>query len=459
MKKPNPKYTVMRGNVYWLNYKIPAAIYKQSALTAQVIKYSLKTKSEHEAAAYAQVTTLKINEYCASASPEEISKENLIDVVTTALSSMGVIVKPIQSKPVAKKAKAPVINSTEPDSDTVTIVFERYKQEMLRAEAWRVKSQADIEAAFKTLVELVDDRPMSEFVAPVCRQYKDLLLKYPIHRFKDVRFKTMSIKAILESTIEYDTLSIVTINNQIRKLSTFFNWAVKHGYIISNPMQGMKVRQKVSAKSARLPFTDEDLVQLFNSDIYKEHKFSKDYKYWLPILALYTGARLEELCQLYLADIKLNAPVPFIDITDVREDQHLKNASSKRMIPIHPELIELGFAKWIAEKQESSNIKLFAYLVPQREKLGHKPSIWFGKHKREMGIIDRKRVFHSFRHTLVANLVKVKAPAYELKQMLGHQQGSITFDVYGSEDIDLEPISEMLNKLTYKDVLSNVKPW
>ena len=462
MKNQTPKYTVLRGKVYWLNFKIPAALFRQTSLTMQVIKHSLKTKNEQQAGAYAQIAALKINEYCSSVNPDEIAKESIELVIKAALASLGVVVKPNSnnSSMSTMTINTPVLNSSPTNrTETIAEVFKLYKEEMLRAGLWRVKSQHDIEASVRTLIELVGDNPLSEFTPPVCRQYKALLLKYPIHRHKDLRFKELTIHNILESKITYNTLSITTINNQIRKVSTFFNWSVKQGYLSHNPMQGMKVRQKVSAKSARLPFSEDNLKLLFNSAIYTEHKFSKDYKYWLPLLGLYTGARLEELCQLYLSDINLTNSVPYISISDEQPEQHLKNNTSKRKVPIHPELIELGFESFIEGKQVNNCLRLFDYLVPQRQKLGHKPSIWFGKYKRAQGINDTKKVFHSFRHTIVANLIKTKAPAYELKSLLGHQHGSITFDLYGSEEIDIEPISEMLNKLSFKNVITNVKPW
>jgi integrase len=462
MKNQTPKYTVLRGKIYWLNFKIPAVLFRQTSLTMQVVKHSLKTKSEQEAGAYAQIAALKINEYCSSVNPNDVTKESIELVIKAALASLGVITKPTSNKPEGstKLIIPPVSSNSESNrTDTISGVFKLYKEEMLRADLWRVKSQHDIEASVRTLIELVGNNPLSEFTPPVCRQYKEFLLKYPIHRHKDLRFKTLSFQNIIKSKFTYNTLSITTINNQIRKVSTFFSWSVKQGYLNSNPMQGMKVRQKISAKSARLPFSEDNLKLLFNSCIYTEHKFSQDYKYWLPLLALYTGARLEELCQLYLSDINLSADIPYINISDEQPEQHLKNNSSRRQVPIHPELIELGFDKLICDKQASNCTKLFDYLVPQRQKLGHKPSLWFSKYKFDQGIIDRKKVFHSFRHTIVANLIKTKAPIYELKSLLGHQHGSITFDLYGSDEVDIEPISEMLNKLSFKNIIENVKPW
>ena len=464
MKSKSPKYTVLRGETYWLNYKLPIALFRQTSLKMQVIKHSLKTKHEEQAGAFAQVSAFKINEYCSSVPLYEVTKENIELIIKTALESLGVAPSPNSDLVNTRllPAKDKLYNrgySSNEQEIKLSEVFQLYKIEMLRAGLWRVKTQHDIEASVRTLIELIGDTPISSLTPPACRDYKSLLLKYPIHRHKDNRFKGEAILNIFKSKITYSTLSITTINNQMRKVSTFFNWLVKQGYINNNPIQGMKVKQKVSAKSARLPFSDDNLKELFSSNIYTCHKFSKDYKYWLPLLGLYTGARLEELCQLHLNDIHVSSNIPYLDITDEHPEQHLKNNSSRREIPIHPELLALGFDKFVQEKQANNCSRLFEYLIPQRQKLGHKPSIWFGKYKVAQGITDTKKVFHSFRHTLVANLIKEKAPAYELRALIGHQHGSITFDLYGSDEMDIKPINEMLIKLSYKEVLKNVKPW
>ena len=46
--------------------------------------------------------------------------------------------------------------------------------------------------------------------------------------------------------------------------------------------------------------------------------------YWLPLLALYTGARLEELGQLRKKDIKESNGIWYINITDEAEGASLK---------------------------------------------------------------------------------------------------------------------------------------
>ncbi|PSW07547.1 hypothetical protein [Photobacterium lipolyticum] len=105
--------------------------------------------------------------------------------------------------------------------------------------------------------------------------------------------------------MEYRTISLTTVTNHIRKLNTFSNWLVENGYLQKNPLAKVKVKKDRSDKEAVRPFTQEELSILFQTDIYTKKKYYRAYHYWLPLLGYYTGARNEELCQLYTDDLVL----------------------------------------------------------------------------------------------------------------------------------------------------------
>lgn len=172
---------------------------------------------------------------------------------------------------------------------------------------------------------------------------------------------------------------------------------------------------------------------------------------------VYTGCRLEELCQLHLSDINISSDIPCLSIDDKHEDQHIKSESSRREIPIHKELIALGFIEFIKGKVIKQESMLFGYLKPQRSKYGHQPSKWFGKFKKAQGVDDNKKVFHSFRHTMVDSLRQSRAYDYEIKAILGHSTGSITHDIYGSTSTAIELINEAIQKVSFKEVTQQVK--
>jgi len=448
MTKTTPKYTILRGKVFWLNFKVPTAIYKQSNLSTQTIRLSLNTPEPDKAGSLAQLLTFKLKEYCRSTIAANIGKPALDKLIIDTMINLGEYSAQSIQRP-ALKVKAL----------TISTAFEQYDNEMTKAELWRVKTRCDNNSDIANLIELIGDIQLSCINSSVCREYKSKLILYPLHRAKIAEIKKLNVIDLIASKKVYPTISITTVNNQIRKINSFFNWLVKQGLLTSNPMTGMKIKQKVSLKAARTSFSDSDISSIFSTAVFTEHEFLHDYQFWLPLLALYTGARLEELCQLYIADIKLYSKIPYFNIDDKHQEQHLKNNSSRRAIPIHPDLIELGFIQFVKQKIEHGEQKLFGYLVPQRQKYGHKPSQWFSKYKRRCGIDDNKKVFHSFRHTMVDSLKKIRAQDYEIKSLLGHQSGSVTHDIYGSIDTPIESIYSMLLGLSFKELTGKVKTW
>jgi integrase len=448
MSNSTPKYTTLRNKIYWLHYKLPTAIFRQSNLKSQLVRFSLNTRDPDKAGYLSQILIFKLQEHCKLHSPTSISKASIDKTITSTLESFGEV--PCRSVE-QLKPKVSELN--------ISSAFELYCQEMTSSEMWRVKTQCDNQGAVRRFIELMGDVALSAVSAALCREYKSKLMRYPLLTVGAASCKNRSIKELIDSGEIYPTISTTTINNQIRKLNSFFNWLVKQDFIRTNPISGMKIRQKGSLKAARTSFSQSDLAALFSSPLYTEHKFRHDYQYWLPLLALYSGARIEEICQLHIADITIESPYPHYKIDDSFKGQHIKNSNSRRTIPIHPELLELGFARLIAEKKQQGEIKLFGYLVPQREQLSHKPSQWFSKYKRGLGITDSRKVFHSFRHTMVDSLKQVRAHDYEIKALLGHQNGSVTHDIYGAIETPINLISDMVAVLSFKTALASVKPW
>jgi len=85
----------------------------------------------------------------------------------------------------------------------------------------------------------------------------------------------------------------------------------------------------------RQPFSAQELVSPFGDNEFQTRKFDNPYAYWLMPLGLLTGARLGELCQLYLKDFVEHNGVPCIEISDEEEGQRVKNQNAKRLVPIH----------------------------------------------------------------------------------------------------------------------------
>ncbi|MGC3519543.1 site-specific integrase, partial [Pseudomonas aeruginosa] len=130
---------------------------------------------------------------------------------------------------------------------------------------------------------------------------------------------------------------------------------------------------------------------------------------------------------------------------DSREDQSLKNANSRRVIPLHPSLIEQGLLQYAESVRANGADRLFPELDAVRGKLGHAPSKWFSRYKTKLGITDPRKTFHSFRHTFIDDLRDAGVQDSLIKRMVGHEDSSVTFGIYGSRT----PIKAMVEAMKH----------
>ena len=396
----------------------------------------------------APLLVLKVKEYCFQNPSSKLTNEGIKHFIDSTLIALGE-----KSRPVLK-AQLPQVQIPK-----LSEAFSEYKAEALRANRWRIQTEYENSICNRVMIELIGDIPVDQLTLELCRQYRDSLLKYPLQRSKTGCLSATPITVLLNGEQDYKTLSLTTVNNHLRKSSSFLNWIRDQGYSVPNPLSRMKVKQTRTRKACRLPFTDNDLRAIFTTPLFNAHRYSQDYQLWLPLLGLYTGARLEELCQLHIKDLRLNEPIPHICIDDRFSGQKLKSESSRRQIPIHPQLLDLGFAEFVTQKHKAGQSMLFGYLVPQRNNYGHQPSKWFGRYRNRIGITDNRKVFHSFRHTLAERLRQKRVHDYEIKAILGHSTGSITHDIYGSDQTALDAVQVALHSLDYSEITRTVKPW
>lgn len=265
---------------------------------------------------------------------------------------------------------------------------------------------------------------------------------------KSVKLITKAdVMAYKQKLIADPARSQTNVRDHLGYLRTLLDWAAQNDVIEANPAKD--VRMRVTEKGgARKDFDIDDLTALFAGPVHAKGERPKgcggEAAYWLPLLALFMGARREELGQLRVSDVR-QAPyvddndqrqqVWCIDITDALHGEALanqvKNTSSRRLIPLHPKLIELGFIKYV-EKLDKAG-RMFPALKPVGvgQKLTDKWGQWFGRYKLACGIVDKAKVFHSFRHTWKTYAVDAGIPERVCRQFQGHE-GKDAADKYGA---------------------------
>lgn len=200
--------------------------------------------------------------------------------------------------------------------------------------------------------------------------------------------------------------SDTTVRDHINQLAAFFSFCKGRRYMDEVSPLAKRIASESSTKSQDLrdPFDGADLQRIFDPQLYEGRNLP--HTFWPPLIALYTGARCNEVAQLYLDDIvndDRNHPERWrfmIRIGKGRDDQRLKNKFSNRSIPLHPRLIEMGFLDYLNDVRSLGFDRVFPSLRwTKAAGYGDTVSDMFSTYLRgKVKITDPRKVFHSFRH-------------------------------------------------------------
>jgi len=255
-------------------------------------------------------------------------------------------------------------------------------------------------------------------------------------------------------------LSPGRINMYLGFASTLFNFAKRNHYTDINPFEGLQIKEKKTrVDELRDVFDEQDLVKLFcNSKEYSEDTHLHPHNFWVPVLGLYTGCRLEELCQLYVPDVVEHEGAWCLNIEEDRPDKSVKTGE-KRLVPLHPFLTDdLNFLGYIQSLPDQDG-RVFPKLKRINHRYGHNIGRWFGDFKQRCGIESppRKKSFHSFRHTFINHLKQKGVQEAYIAEFVGHTNASITMERYGKR-YEVDKLTEQVVKnLDYGIDLSHLK--
>lgn len=325
-----------------------------------------------------------------------------------------------------------VINQKR-ESPLISELVNRYIEE--NEGAWSKKtSQNNIPTLRNIFMSCIEDKPLSSFTREEFNKVREVFATMDSRKRPGQKLTRQRVNGIL---------SIVR---------TFFTWAVKLGYMEVNFASNSAVKIPKSESTTREVFTAEDLKKLFNHETFQNPSRIGVLHYWLPIIALYTGARQGEICYLRKEDVVNKGSHWIINIHD--KYHPVKTETSVREVPIHPDLIKLGFLKYAGSFQDGE------FIFSTRDKkprVAETVSRYFTRMKQELGF-EEKKTFHSFRHTF-ANICKQQMlPEIMCKEVLGHKVKDITFGHYAKKYESQILFDEVVSKMEFPIDLSSILP-
>lgn len=215
-----------------------------------------------------------------------------------------------------------------------------------------------------------------------------------------------------------------TRSDVLASIQALLNYAVKEkGWIDFNPWSGTAI-----AKGQREAWDNEALTTLLTAPLTEDRRVDLAAQYWLPLLALMSGARQAELCQLRTADVIKRDGVWLLDINENDDGKSVKSAAGERWVAIHSKLIELGFIDHVERMREAGESLVFPGILTAKSRTASLyVSDWFRVRCRALGLYQKWRDFHALRTTVGTALRAVDPPLGEalITAIMGHEAGNV----------------------------------
>ncbi len=327
---------------------------------------------------------------------------------------------------------------------------EVFISERQRDKAARLTAQtaAQHRATFRLFSDFIQDAPLDAITREDAAGFLDTIANLHPHYGRRPGAAKISLQDLLKRfpAGDGDGLSNRTVNRHQSALKTLFRWARKRGIVDGeNPFADLARPKARQSEVTWLPFTIEELNQLFDGAQFEgnpdKHTLATA-RPWVMAVALFSGMRQGEICELEAHDIQRQDGVWYFDITAAKSEAGI------RRVPVHSELIHLDFLDYV---KAIGNGPLFPGITtggPDRKR-GHTVAKRFPEYRRNRGVERERIAFHSFRKNFVRALQLAKVDRDRAAQIVGHERG-FTFRVYNPEGIDVAGLREVVEAVRYK---------
>ena len=397
------------------------------------------------------------------------------------LNALGSMLPSTQQAKLKALFEAPAANDgliQPPTTGAPTLHFgtlaREFEERQVRDGAWQnPRTRITMHARLEGLAELIGGhRPLDSLTRADFNALRDQLRGYPKnrHRLRATRYQPLS--QIIQGG-KYEPIHARTAKKFFELARALISYAHDQGYLKENLAAGLTFSTKGASSPRKRTYTSRQIEQLLNGPVYTLKAPPRwrldDYRFWLPLLGLYSGARLSELCQLRLGDIREELGVWVISISSSGARQ-LKTVDSERLVPLHKVILEAEFLAFHQQRLDATdgnlsatlfeNLRVYGDLSP-----GHTASRWFrGSDKDDKGYLgqcglgDDELTYHGLRHTFIQQFRRQKLDMLIGKALVGHADRSTTGgygDCYPSyvlkEELDKIDFETSTTHILYND--------
>jgi integrase len=367
---------------------------------------------------------------------------------------------------------APSHPSIQPTGKTVSEYLDEYidyKMTPGRKKSWGEGTARQKPNKLNVFRSIFGDKPTAALSRDDMESYIKVAYSIPANfsnsdhaeKFKDITLDMILNDSPKLKSFEYKVRGAGTVKEDLKNIKAFLKWvSEKKDINLQSPMNALSNEiGEIDYDSEKRAFTQEELKLLFEHNPASENYingFSKPVRFWVPMIALYTGMRLAEICQLHLSDIKRVKALSdssthwVFDVNEENGNQLKCGKLNVRKIPIHKNVISAGFLDYVDDLNAKGETKLFPGVVRDSSNQFGTQSQWFGIYSSKAGVTDTKTSFHSFRHSFCGHLSDRHTPEDIVIALSGHQFKSLAKSTYNrSRNLDIKPLADAIDSIDY----------
>ncbi|WP_179187241.1 site-specific integrase [Sphingomonas sp. TZW2008] len=310
-------------------------------------------------------------------------------------------------------------------------------------EAWKTKTPSPgaqgVHEASTTIADFIDyagDIPVSRITVDHLYNFRDVVASLPKAMPKADRDLSFTSRLAKYADSDDQKVAPASVKRRVGHLQALLTYAFNQRWIEASIGAGIRIEGYSKNTGAKRPFLDDELGRLFGSDLFVKPERWRSTRdtvsdrtlAWLFLLGLTNGARIEEIGQTELSNVKTDDGIRYLDLGI---DARVKNETSRRMIPLHDLVLQLGFDDYVAVLRKAGETRLFPDLKPNKfDKLCQAASR-VANRVIDRVVSDNPRIsFHSLRHNFKDMARDATIEKYIMDQIMGHA-GVTTGDRYG----------------------------
>ena len=284
--------------------------------------------------------------------------------------------------------------------------------------------------SFRIFKEIVGNKPLCSITRTDLESFSEQIRFLPANfsRKPELKDKTAPEAIAAGKILNLPTITPGTQVHHLLRLSSFFSAMRREKKIKKNPLSGfdehaytvyLESLPGTRILTPRHAFSEPELDFAFS--MAQRSALRNPARFWLPVLALFTGMRLNEIAQLHLDQIQEKDGIVFLRVSQAKEDQTVKTDNAPRIIPLHSRILAMGFLEYAEEVRATGEVHLFPGL-DWGNGPGDTTSRWFNdilRNPKKCGL-PGELVFHSFRHTFATFLNRQGVADNVLVFLMGH---------------------------------------